>query len=655
MATTTLAMSTWQYSINGSSWQQGSGHDISIGVDGSNNIYRGYVAFSLSNFSASYLIQNGSLFFKRADSYGRKTWAIGLTDTKPKSNFDTSSFKHTISSAYQSDSGSDNTISLSSAQLTAYVGKTVYVLFLAGASGNTYGEIETDAGTPDKRPALTVNYNYAKSTINTASDGTIGSEQVITITQQDSSYTHTLTATCAGRTATIATKVSDLTLRWTPQTATYAPRITTAMSASCTYTLTTYYGNQNVGSDSKTVTLTLPSSAVAPTLSLSVTDNNGYASHFNNKFIVGKSAFKVVATPTYQYQATLSSLTISANGATYSSSPAITSEVKSGKSSISATVKDSRSQTANASTNVTLLAYDSPSLSVSVKRCKQNGTTDSAGAYCKVRSTYTITPLDNINTKSLVIKYRPSGGSETTVPRSISNYSDVDEYIFPANTELSYVIEVALGDYFTTATVSKGLSTASVVFDLYSDGKGMAFGKVATDSDLLDIAWDVAIQNKGLRVYDSIGTLRAVLNENGNMSLRDANGDVTILLRGDGGLSGNPLPIGDGGSGQNSTATLSATASASTGSISVVAKRWGNVVNVYLTCKNGSSVSAMNYFARGTLSGVPFPTDTTVATTFSSGDLCACSINASGTITSRVMVGTVSANTNRVFAFTYIV
>ena len=179
--------------------------------------------------------------------------------------------------------------------------------------------------------------------------------------------------------------------------------------------------------------------------------------------------------------------------------------------------------------------------------------------------------------------------------------------------------------------------------------------------------------------YDSNGVRRASVSDSGNVSVYDANGTRRFLIQsedssghnkitayasngsvswqlfGDGTSTANPLPINQGGTGDSQTRTLSASTPATVGSISVSARQWGNVVSVILTCSNGSNVSAMNYFVRGSISGITFPANTTVATVFSSGDLCACSINSSGTITARVMVGTVSANTNRVFQFTYLV
>lgn len=656
-----INFSTWRYNVDGGNWQQGNGHNISVGrTSPGGNIgdqlqtYRGYFTVSLADFSSSYILQSASLFFKRADSYGTISWDIGLRSTQPPKNFTEADFTTQVANNRSSTSLSENTISLNASQIAPYIGKTVYVCFCGySTTSYCYGEIDTD--TSGKLPSLTVDYLYAISTIASATNGTIGSEQTITINQVESSYTHTLVARCAGLTRTIATKSSNLTLTWTPVLAQFAQAMPDSMSASCTYTLTTYNGNTNIGQDSVTVTLSLPTADVKPTLSLSVTDAEGYASHFGGKYIVGKSRYTITANATFYY-ATQSSINISANGASYTSSPATTSVVKSGQNSISAKVTDSRSQTATATASTTLLAYTAPSLSVSVGRCDQDGTINSVGAYCRVRSTYSITPLYNLNDKSLVIRYRKPGGNWTTVDRGITSYADTDVYIFSADTESTYVVEITLEDYFAPVTISRGLSTADVVFDILNDGNGMGFGMVAQNTGVMDVAWDVAVHNKGVRLYDSLGVLRAVLNQNGNFSLRDANGDITVNIRGDGSASANPLPITDGGTGQSATATPSVSATASTGSITAVsAKRWGNVISVTITGRNSSAVSAMNYLFRGTISGIPFPSETVVGMTFSSGDLTACSINSSGAITSRVLVGSVGANASKTITIVYIV
>lgn len=762
MPTLNIPMSSWQYSVNGTGWQQGYGQGVSVGVDGSGNVYRGYVAFDLSDVGNTYYVNSATLTFKRADNYGTKHWSVGLLDKKPTTSFSISDFAHTVDNDLPTTSNTEYTVTITDVQLNAYKGKTMYVLFCAYGSGNSYGEISVANATA---PKVAVDYALAKSTLTasdctagtstsftitrvagadythkltatvgnntetivartdaysspvswtpamntyapliapstsasvtytlttyttggtaigtdtvvktmsipakstmTTSNGYFGEAQAIAVTRNSNSYRHTLTAECGGITWAYSSgsKVTTTSITWTPAVSTYADVITDAQSATVTYTLTTYLGTTStvIGTVTKTRTLTFHAYDIRPTLSFTVTDPTGNLTTYG-AYVVGKSRFLVTPSVTVVPNAIWPKVVISANGTTYSytTTPVTTGMVRDGSDTINCKVTDSRSMTASASTTVTLLPWSAPSVSMTAVRCDIDGTENPDGANILVKYNWAVSDLNNQNSKTLVVKHKlrtdPDSAYVTDTTITLLSYTGNDSYIIAGvSTSYSYTVLVELSDDLDSTSTTDLVTTAQTTLDLYNDGTGAAFGKVAESGGLLDIAWDVALQNKGIRLYDSNKVNRAVLNENGNMSLRDSAGNVTILLRGDGGTSTAPLPITQGGTDDTGTHNVSVTTTNSTGTITATAKRWGNVVNVILVCKNSSAVSAMNYLSRGTISGVPFPADTTVSTTFSSGDLCACSINSSGTITARVMVGSVSANTNRTFAFTYLV
>lgn len=634
MATSTKNFSTWRYNIDGGDWQQGSGHDVSVGVTQAGRIFRGYITFSLADISTSYIINSASFTFTRADNYGNVSWDIGLRDSAPPKTFSQADFTTQIANDYASSSNQTKTISITSSQLKPYAGKTVYVCICGyNTSSYSYGDIETD--TAGKLPTLTVDYSLAKSTISSASNGTIGTQQTITVTRQDASYTHTLTASCAGRTETIATKSSAVSFNWTPTVANFAPRITTSMSASCTYTLETFSGNTSVGTDTRTVTLSLASANVKPTVSLSVTDPTGYATTYGG-YIVGKSKYTVTVAPTLQYGATLSSTIIHSNGGTQYSSPTTTGVVNAGASSIDTTITDSRGQMASASTITTLLTYTNPGLSnISVYRSDSGGTADSSGAYLRVDYTWVVASLNNHNSRTLTVKYKKrSASTYTSVARTISAYSGTGNYVFAADIESSYDIQVVLTDDFATVTVTRQGSTAAVVFDLYLNGNGMAFGKIAEKSGF-DVGWQATFRKQssfygssfwydgnnnhraaasevGLNVYNASGqTLVGIRSDTGNIqsymasgqeaiglypaesqiSLYNSSGTRTVQIRGDGAASGSPLPYSQGGTGTTD------------GSI-------GNVVDITAlpTANIGRKTMFVEVASSITITGVTIPT-----------------------------------------------
>lgn len=66
------------------------------------------------------------------------------------------------------------------------------------------------------------------------------------------------------------------------------------------------------------------------------------------------------------------------------------------------------------------------------------------------------------------------------------------------------------------------------------------------------IVKNITLQDGNYYIYDSNGVRRVTISSSGNIMLRNGNGDTTVLIRGDGSSSSNPLPVSQGGTGQTS-------------------------------------------------------------------------------------------------------
>lgn len=332
-----------------------------------------------------------------------------------------------------------------------------------------------------------------------ATNANFGSAVTITVSRYNSSFTHTITTSCAGYTETVATKSSTYpTFTWTPAVATYAPRITSAMSATATITCQTYNGSTLIGQSQTTCTLTFTAASVAPSLSISTADPTGCLSTYG-KYVKGKSKITVTATPTLAYSATLATTSITANGATYSSSPATTDFITSASNTaVSASIKDSRGQTASASKSIDIYDYTAPQInSFIVVRCQQDGTEDSTGAYIKCNYSVTVTALGNHNSKTLKFKYKKSSDSSYTEQSiTLSSYSQSGSSTpVAADTNSSYNTQLALTDDFSTSQAAQNVSTASshVNHGAGSTG-GIGIGKVSEYTKTVEVADDWTVK-----------------------------------------------------------------------------------------------------------------------------------------------------------------
>lgn len=386
----------------------------------------------------------------------------------------------------------------------------------------------------------------AKASLSTIStgNGTFGTAQTIAVTRYNSSYTHTIKATCAGSTQTIVTKSSLLSISWTPANS-MMNGIPNATSAACVLTIETYNGNTLIGSTSITVTLSVPA-GVKPAPSLSVSDSMGYASTYGG-YVQGKSKAAVAVTDGNQYSATTASRSTTANGVTYSAASFITGALTaSGSNSISTTVKDSRGRTGTASTSITVLAYAAPAISAfGVHRCDSDGTANDEGNYFKVTYAAAVTALNNHNSKVLQFRYRQVGGAWgawqtlTMSSYSQSGSSSAIDITTGVQNGASYDVEISLQDDFSTITRSTTLSTMPVTMDFNEYGDAVGFGKAPAFRRAVDIGSLNAIG----RVL-GLGQARASIPANADLDTYTEMGVYGITDAVAGTLSHKPTSVG---------------------------------------------------------------------------------------------------------------
>jgi hypothetical protein len=157
-----------------------------------------------------------------------------------------------------------------------------------------------------------------------------------------------------------------------------------------------------------------------------------------------------------------------------------------------------------------VLAYAQPKITaLAVRRCDQNGTENEQGEYIAVVFSATITPLNNKNTAAYKIRYKKStAGSFTEVELTSlgGTYSVVGgQFIFAADSNSSYIIEVEAKDRHGTATRSTSASTAFTLMNWGADGTSMGIGKVAEKANTLQIALDVEFIGKVTgAIFDAI-------------------------------------------------------------------------------------------------------------------------------------------------------
>lgn len=340
-----------------------------------------------------------------------------------------------------------------------------------------------------------------------ASSVNMGSATTITISRASSSFTHTLTYAFGSITGTIATKTTSTSVSWTPAL-TLANQIPSTTSGTCTITCNTYNGSTKIGTKTCTLTLTVPSS-VKPTIgSLTATRVNGSVPSTWGIYVQSKSKATITINGAAgSYGSTIKSYSISGGGYSGTQNTLTTGFLNSaGTITFTATVTDSRGRISVAATvSISVIAYSAPFFSsYTSQRCNSSGSVSDDGTYINGTVSYSFASCDFKNTVTRSTYYRIAGSSAWI--NAYATFNSGIAFTFgdgKISTETSYEIRYDLTDAFTTISITDIVSTASVVMDFKSGGKGVAVGKVSETDNCFEVSekWDVKVYGKLLSEY----------------------------------------------------------------------------------------------------------------------------------------------------------
>ena len=359
-------------------------------------------------------------------------------------------------------------------------------------SGTYYGNVTaTGTGTFDTiARASTISSVTSSVSVNGTNAVTVN------ITRAASSFTHTVVFTFGSYSKT-TTDVATSTSYAIPTS--WLNAIPSATSGTAKVTVTTYSGSTKIGSAvSRNFTLTVPSTVVPTISAVTMTEAvSGIAAQFGG-FVQNKSKVAVKITAAGALSSTIKTYKTSIQGATLSGA-SVTSGflTKSGTSTVTITVTDSRGRTASTTRSLTVIAYAAPKItSFQGFRCLANGTENYEGTYIKAAVNFSISPVSDKNTKSYTIEYKLQSATTWTALTSGSVYA-LNSSIISASgafgVDNSFDVRLSVKDFFTTVTSTFEIPTSFTLLDFNASGKGIAFGKVSEVADGMEIDLPMSI------------------------------------------------------------------------------------------------------------------------------------------------------------------
>lgn len=342
------------------------------------------------------------------------------------------------------------------------------------------------------------------------SNGTLGTAQTLTVTKQNSSFTHTIMYKCGTASGTIVTKSSSTNINWTPPMS-LASQNTTGTLVSISFTIETYSGSDIVGSSSKTISCSIPDS-VRPTCVINVErvplvtdyyDANWWMS--NDVYIQGITKVQSNIVANESYGSSISSYSVKMDNSTYNGqSVTMAAPSNSGNVTITATVTDKRGRSGSATKTINVLPCPSCQITkLSGIRCNNDGTSNDRGEYILMDYAYdsgffTTEYGSNNGSAMAEVYYKKHSDSAWTLlaqqydiqhfpPSSWTSDEVKAASLFQADTANSYDLKLVVSDYFNTVTMTGRVGTAYSLIHWKASGKGMGIGKTSELDDVLDI------------------------------------------------------------------------------------------------------------------------------------------------------------------------
>lgn len=417
-------------------------------------------------------------------------------------------------------------LKVNNGQIKLYNGTTVAsgtYTFTHDADGSKKFQVNVEAGIFVWEPNCFGTKTFTLDTIPrastlTASNGTLGTAQTLTINRAVSTFKHRLTFKCGNQVGYIAGTMSDYTtatsVSWTPQI-NLAAHNTTGTSVEVTLTLYTYASDgTHIGTTTKVITCAIPTS-VKPSVTIEWEDTTGAAGTYGQP-VQSLSKLRITLTAQTSQGSDIKTYTINANGVKYPTATATTQALKeAGVNKITATVKDNRGRSGSNNITLDVLAYTAPVVSLlTVNRCNEDGTENDQGNHVKATFSAAVTNLNGKNNPTYKLRHKAATASnytEVTLANLANVYTVTKyEYVFEADGNSSYDVEVIVSDNHGTASRSTSASTAFTLINWGEDGTSMAIGKVAEKENCVEFGIETDFQGDVTGKAYGLGTLPAI-------------------------------------------------------------------------------------------------------------------------------------------------
>lgn len=295
------------------------------------------------------------------------------------------------------------------------------------------------AGTLNKSGTLKLT-NIPRTSNISLSSGSLALGSILTIftNRASSSFTHTLQYSFNNSTFTNFATGVGASYEWMLPYSLTSGLASTSTSGTLYIRCITYSGSTNVGSSTKSLTITIPNDETTQPSISSIVASEGLSNSPFTIFVQNYSKLKIHINASSKYGAVLTTCETTVNGVTYNHAVSngiiddiITNVItQSGNITISTTITDSRNFTSTRTETVNIVTYSTPVISAltvvqnnNSLNIKINGGVSSLNGQNKVTLKVKYKKISDANYQTLTIYNNTSNYTFTNVPSSAISYS----------------------------------------------------------------------------------------------------------------------------------------------------------------------------------------------------------------------------------------
>lgn len=348
------------------------------------------------------------------------------------------------------------------------------------------------------------------STISSAGNITLGSKCNITFTPKSTTFYYNIKFSLGTWSVNTGLFCPGTTSSYTyngytiPANSTLYALIPNSTTGTMTATLTTYKSNSTsaqIGTTSvKTFTVTIPSTVIPTvgTITLNPHDINN-----QNILIQGKNKLQIsVSGCAAGSGSSIRSYTFSGPGINTTTTSAQIDSAgtipNSGTLTYTVTVTDNRGRTASKTATITSYPWAAPTITINKAyrvKTSTSTTADDSGTYVRCEYSLTFSDVGKTNDVTVKLYYKKNSASAYTSADVLTNSTNTSGIYVLNGIDIAstYTMYATITDNYSgnTSSAKVVVSSASRILNVRSNGKGVAFGKLADTDNILDSAWTI--------------------------------------------------------------------------------------------------------------------------------------------------------------------